>query len=72
MDRYVNMRGTYFVKFLSGTQGASTTDTQVALLATRTKVLGTLASSKAAAKSVTEQELWNSVSDSVIHHSIGF
>jgi hypothetical protein len=74
MDRYANMRGTYFVKFLSGTRGASTTETQVASLATRTKVLSTVASSKAAAaaKSVTDQELWNSVGDSVVHHSIEF
>ena len=70
MDRYANMRGTYFVKFLSGTRGASATDTQVASLATRTKVLSTVASSKAGAKSkkATEKELWGSAGDSVIEH----
>ena len=32
MDRYANIRGTYFVTFLSGKRGASTTETQVILL----------------------------------------
>jgi hypothetical protein len=74
MDRYANMRGTYFVKFLSGTRKASATDTQVASLATRTKVLSTIASSKAGAKSkiTSEKELWGSVGDSVIEHSLHF
>ena len=37
MDRYANMRGTYFVKCISGNQGTSATDVQVASLVTRTK-----------------------------------
>ena len=72
MDPYANMRGTYFVKFLSGTYGTSTVETHIASLATRTKVLSTVASSKAAAKNITDQKLWNSVGDSVVHHSIEF
>ena len=70
MDPYANMRGTYFVKFLSGTYGTSTVETHIASLATRTKVLSTVTSSKATAKSVTHQEPWNLVGDSVVHHSI--
>ena len=73
MDRYANMRGTYFVKFLSGTRKVSATDTQVASLATRTKVLSTVASSKAGAKSkLSEKALWDSAGDSVIQHSLYF
>ena len=47
-------------------------DTQVASLATSTKVLSTVANSKAAAKSATYDELWSSVGDSVINHSVHF
>jgi len=73
MDRYANMRGTYFVKFLSGTRKVSATDTQVASLTTRTKVLSTVASSKAGAKSkLSEKALWDSAGDSVIQHSLYF
>ena len=50
MDRYANMRGTYFVKYMSGSQCASATDAQVASLATRTKVITAVASSKAKAE----------------------
>ena len=72
MNRYANMRGTYFVKYLAGTRRASATDTQVASQATRTKVLNTVANTKAAAESAAEQELWSSVGDSVAEHSQSF
>ena len=68
MDRYANMRGTYFVKYMSGSQGASATDAQVASLATRTKVITAVASSKAKA----EQNLWASAGESAIEHSLQF
>ena len=68
MDRYANMRGTYFVKYMSGSQCASATDAQVASLATRTKVITAVASSKAKA----EQKLWASAGESVIEHSLQF
>ena len=57
MDRYANMRGTYFVKYLSGTRGAGATDVQVVSLATHTQMLSTVACSKAAAKSKITREL---------------
>ena len=44
MDRYANMRGTYFVKYMSSIRGASATDAQVASLATCTKVITAVAS----------------------------
>ena len=66
------MWGTYFVILLSNTQGASATETYVPFLVTPTKVLSTVVSSKATAKIVTEQELWNSVGNSVVQHSIEF
>jgi len=77
MDRCANMRGTYFVEYLNGTRGAGATNVQVASLATRTKVLGTVACSKSAAKSkITtereEHELWGSAGESIVHHSVEF
>ena len=68
MDRYANMRGTYFVKYMSGSQCACATDAQVASLATRTKVITAVASSKAKAA----QKLWASAGESVIEHSLQF
>ena len=53
-------------------RGGHATDTQVASLATRTKVLNTVANTKAAAESAAEQELWSSVGDSVAEHSQSF
>ena len=64
------MRGTYFVKYLSGSRGASATDTQVASLATRTKVLTAVASAKAKSGETTEQQLWTSAGESVIERSM--
>ena len=62
----------FFVKFLCGTQGASTLEAQVESLVTRTKVLSTVVNSKATAKSITDHELWNLVGDSAVHYSIKF
>ena len=73
MDRYANMRGTYFVKFLRGTQRASITDIQIGSQATRTRVQSKAASSKAVADSKrTEKEVWGSVGESVVEHSSHF
>ena len=66
------MRSTYVVKYIAGTQRACATDMQVTSLATRTKVLNTVANTKAAAESAAEQELWSSVGDSVAEHSQSF
>ena len=72
MDQCANMRGTYFVKFLSVTQKANTMYIQVTSLATQTKVLSTVASSKAGemSKIMMEKKLWGSVGESVIKHSL--
>ena len=64
----VPLRGTYFVKYMSGSQCACATDAQVASLATRTKVITAVASSKAKA----EQKLWASTGEGVIEHSLQF
>ena len=73
MDQYANMHDRYFAKFLSGTQNASATDTQVASLAKQTKVLSTVASSKETTDSkLSKKTLWDSTGDSVIEHSLYF
>ena len=41
MDRYANMRGIYFVKYLSGTWDAGAMDVHIASLENCTKVLST-------------------------------
>jgi len=79
MERYANMRGSYFVKHLKGTgNGGSAVDKLVRGQATRTKVITAAASSKAAAEARkegvkrgahNEEQVWKSVEDSVIEKS---
>ena len=58
------------MKFLSGTQCTITTETQVSLLVTRTKLLSTVSGFEASAKSATDQELQNLVGNNVVQHFI--
>jgi len=80
LERYANMRGSYFVKFLKGTgNGGSSVDKLVNSQATRTKVVSAAASSKAAAEAgkkrarndtdADEEALWIGAGESVLEKS---
>ncbi|KAL9181669.1 hypothetical protein ACHAXT_012012 [Thalassiosira profunda] len=55
MDRYANMRGTYFVKYLKAT-GNGGTESRVDAQATRTRVVSAVARSKSAADAKAEEK----------------
>ena len=75
LERYANMRGSYFVKYLKGTTKRSSVDKLVQSQATRTKVVNAAACSKAAEEAKrevshsNEKQLWQDASDSVIEKS---
>ena len=62
MDRYANMRGTYFVKFVRGSGSAGTVDSQVASQSSQAKVLNAAATSKAVASAKNPREICGIVS----------
>ena len=76
MERYTNIRGTYFVKHLKGTSGKSTIDTLVQSQANRDRVATAVAKSrvsneanKAKEKEVEDEEekqLWQEAAESVV------
>ena len=65
VDRYTNMRGTYFVKFLKGT-GNGSVDRLVDSQATRAKVANAVAHTKAVADAKSKIRLWKNAENNVI------
>ena len=65
VDRYTNMRGTYFVKFLKGT-GNGSIHRLVDSQATWAKVANAVARTKGVADAKSEIRLWENAENNVI------
>ena len=72
LERYANMRGSYFVKYLKGSSGRSSIKKKVESQRTRSKVINMVACTKAVEVSskqygqVSDAQLWKEAEDSVI------
>ncbi len=75
MERYANMRGTFFVKHLKGNCSGNIVDKLAESQATRTKVANSLSSSKAAANAKEkqagskEEQLWENAGESAFEYA---
>lgn len=65
LDRYINMRGCWFVRHMRGTQGGTLGARLVETAATRTKVAHAVATSKAVASSESEKDFWDNAAKNV-------
>ena len=76
LERYANMRGSYFVKYLNGSGKKTSVEKMVSSQPTQTQVLNAAASSKVVAKAKSqnsqdniEQQQWKDAEDSVLEQS---
>ena len=65
MERYANMRGTFFVKCIKNNNPKSSVDTLAERQATRNKVSNAVITAKAVAKA-TAASLWTDAADNVL------
>ena len=77
LERYANMRGTYFVKYLNGSRKKTLVEKMVSSQSTRTQVLNATASSKALGEAQTkiscdngdDEQEWEAAAESVLEQS---